>query len=82
MNTKHALDAVWATTVRAAQRLADRLWEAALPILAKACVSAVGHPSPTTGFMLAVALELSVRLVRHPLVRAISHAGARVWGLH
>jgi hypothetical protein len=63
--------------VRAVERLADRAWEAALPFLAKASLSAIGQPSPTTGFMLALALELGLRLIRHPLVRAITHAGLR-----
>jgi hypothetical protein len=71
-----------AEATRVVRRLAERAWEAALPIVAKACMSAIGHPSPTTGFMLALALELGIRLVRHPLVRVMSHVGSRAFGLH
>jgi hypothetical protein len=61
----------WAKPAREVLRLTARARAAALPIVAKACLAAIGQPSPATGFMIALALELGARLIRHPLVRAI-----------
>ena len=44
--------------------LTDRARESAAPVLATACIAAMNQPSPTTGFMLAVAIELGGRLLR------------------
>jgi hypothetical protein len=44
--------------------LADKVWEAASPIVAKGCIAAMAQPSPTTGFLIAVSLEIARRLVR------------------
>jgi hypothetical protein len=44
--------------------LTGRVRESAAPVLATACIAAMSQPSPTTGFMLAVAIELGGRLRR------------------
>jgi hypothetical protein len=49
--------------MHAALRLADKAWVAASPVVAKGCIAAIGQPSPTAGFMLAVGIELGRRLL-------------------
>jgi hypothetical protein len=44
--------------------LAGRAREFAAPVLATGCMAAMSQPSPTTGFVLAVAVELGGRLLR------------------
>lgn len=53
-----------ARALRAATLLTGRVRESAAPVLATACIAAMSHPSPTTGFVLGVAIELGGRLLR------------------
>jgi hypothetical protein len=44
--------------------LTGRVRKFAAPVLATACIAAMSHPSPTTGFVLGVVFELGGRLLR------------------
>ena len=49
---------------RRAILLTGRLRQLAAPVVATGCIGAMSHPSPTTGFMLAVTMELGGRALR------------------
>ena len=53
------------TTYRPALALLglDKVWDAASPIIAKGCLAAMAQPSPTTGFVVGVALEIGRQLL-------------------
>lgn len=52
--------------LQAAVLLGSELRQAAMPVMASACLASMGRPSPVLSFMLALAVELGRRMAIMP----------------